>query len=162
MIYSFKPIVTSKSKAIILGSMPGVTSLDEVEYYAYNRNQFWRIINCLFGDNELQSYEEKIKVISENELALWDTIKSCNRKNSADSNITDITPNNFRWLFKSYPKIKYIFFNGAKAEQVFRRYVKKELYKDKILTRLPSTSPANTQKFSHKLNKWKHIKEIIN
>lgn len=161
MIYSFAPIVTDNSRAIILGSMPGATSLNEVEYYAYGRNQFWRIIEDLFEYDELVDYTKKVKAIKENGLALWDTIKSCKRKNSADSNIIEVTPNNFRWLFITYPKIKYIFFNGTKAEQVFRRYVDKKLYNKKILTRLPSTSPANTQKYSYKLKKWQIVRETL-
>ena len=141
--------------------MPGVTSLNEVEYYAYSRNQFWRIIKDIFNYKKLDNYTKRVKAIKENDLALWDTIKSCKRKNSADSNIIEVNPNNFRWLFNTYPKIRHIFFNGAKAEQVFRRYVDKELYKKRTLTRLPSTSPANTQKYRDKLKKWQIIKEIV-
>ena len=161
MIYSFAPIVSKDSKAIILGSMPGVTSLNEREYYAYTRNQFWDIIKDLFNISVYNDYNHKLSSIIDNNLALWDTIKSCERVNSSDSNITNVTANNFVWLFKTYQKIEYIFFNGAKAEKVFRRNVDKKLYKYKSLFRLPSTSPANTQKVTYKLKKWSIVKEVL-
>jgi TDG/mug DNA glycosylase family protein len=161
VIYSFAPIVSKKSKVLILGSMPGVTSLNEREYYAYSRNQFWYIMKTLFNIESYNSYNHKINSILENKMALWDTIKSCKRVNSSDSNITDEVANNFKWLFMTYTEIEYIFFNGTKAEKVFRRYINKELYNTKHLIRLPSTSPANTQKISYKLKKWKLIKGVL-
>ena len=55
VVYSFPPIVSQKSKVLILGTMPGAASLRARQYYADPRNAFcesWascsvRVRNCL-------------------------------------------------------------------------------------------------------------------
>jgi hypothetical protein len=48
-VESFPPIVSEKSKILILGSMPGEAALKAGQYYAHPRNAFWRIMGELFG-----------------------------------------------------------------------------------------------------------------
>ena len=45
---SFEPIINSESKILILGTMPGIASLKEHQYYAYKWNAFWPIMFKLF------------------------------------------------------------------------------------------------------------------
>jgi len=40
MEYSFAPLISTSSKILILGSLPGVKSLRENEYYAHPQNRF--------------------------------------------------------------------------------------------------------------------------
>ena len=40
-VHSFPPIVSERSKLIILGSMPGELSLKAGQYYGHPRNAFW-------------------------------------------------------------------------------------------------------------------------
>ena len=49
MLYSFPPLINSKTRVLVVGSMPGAASLKAQEYYAYKYNQFWRIIFDLFA-----------------------------------------------------------------------------------------------------------------
>jgi hypoxanthine-DNA glycosylase len=48
-ISSFSPIIDEESKILVLGSVPGVKSLEKQEYYAHPQNAFWRIIFELFN-----------------------------------------------------------------------------------------------------------------
>ena len=43
----FPPSIDKKCHTLILGSMPGVTSLQQQQYYAHPQNRFWRIIRAL-------------------------------------------------------------------------------------------------------------------
>ena len=44
MIHSFPPFANSQTEILILGTMPGSASLEKQEYYAHQRNHFWKII----------------------------------------------------------------------------------------------------------------------
>jgi TDG/mug DNA glycosylase family protein len=72
-----------------------------------------------------------------------------------------MVPNDFRGFLRAHPSIHAIFFNGAKAEKIYNRYVQPTLPDDlrAIRTiRLPSTSPANAAiPFEVKLCQWKVI-----
>ena len=99
---SFKPSIDNNSKVLILGSMPGVKSLEEQQYYAHPQNRFWKVMGsiCNSPDFPNLAYSEKLQILLNNNIALWDTIKSCNRIGSLDSDIQNETPNDIRKLLK--------------------------------------------------------------
>lgn len=91
------------------------------------------------------------------------SIATTERKGSLDSAILagSETPNDFRGFFEQHCAIRSVFFNGAKAEKLFRRLVLPTLPQrgaNLELKRLPSTSPANTR-FTRdgKLQEWAAI-----
>ena len=143
---SFEPKINKNSKILILGSMPGVKSLEEVQYYAHPQNRFWKVMGELCNDKKLceKSYEKRISTILKNSFALWDTIKFCERKGSLDSDILNEIPNNIENLLKKYPNIKVICLNGNKSYSAFKKYFP-DLLEKYICIKLPSTSPANAK-----------------
>jgi TDG/mug DNA glycosylase family protein len=158
MISSFEPIIDKECKIMILGTMPGVKSLEKQEYYGHERNAFWKIIYSLFRNELTNDYSHKKSFLLQHNIALWDVLNACYREGSSDSNIKNPIPNDFNNLFKHYPNIKAIYFNGEPAEKLFKRFVSKTLGDINILSyRLPSTSPANTIKFERKLEQWEKI-----
>lgn len=157
-INSFAPIINKDCTTLILGSMPGIESLRKNEYYGYKNNTFWRIMFRLFDEEYSDNYTVKKQLLLENNIALWDVIKSCERDGSLDSNIIRDKPNDFEGLYREYPNIKHIFFNGTKA---YKTYISKIRLDDKRkFTKLPSTSPAHAMKFEKKLNDWRIIKDF--
>jgi len=158
MISSFRPIVDKECKILILGTMPGVKSLEKQEYYGHERNAFWKIIYSLFKQELTSDYSHKKTFLLHHNIALWDVLKACYREGSSDSNIKDPIPNDFKIFFNQYPNIKAIYFNGEPAEKLFKRFVSKTLGDINIpFYRLPSTSPANAIKFEQKLDQWQLI-----
>jgi hypoxanthine-DNA glycosylase len=162
--FCFLPFVPSKSQTLILGSMPGVRSLEEQRYYAHPQNQFWKIMGALF-DMPVGTYAQRLTLIKKNKLSLWDVFSSCERRGSLDSNIDPdtIEVNDFEGLLNQYPHITRIFFNGATAEKEFARRVIPRLPHDVAarlrMKRLPSTSPAHAgMKVENKLKEWSAIK----
>lgn len=158
-INSLAPIINKNSKVLILGSIPGKQLLDKQEYYGNNRNAFWKIIYTLYHAELEEDYDKKIEFIQSKNIALWDVIENCNREGSLDSNIKNENPNDFKPLFKQYPNLRYVFFNGGKAEDVFKKRVGFDLTEDIKYEKLTSTSPANTIKFERKLELWGVIKK---
>ena len=90
------------------------------------------------------SYELKLKTLLKNNIALWDTIKTCKRDGSLDSNIQNESPNDIKGLLKKYPNIKTICLNGNKSYSAFKKYFPNLLEKYNCL-QVPSTSPANAR-----------------
>lgn len=41
--FSFPPAVAEGARVLILGSLPGEVSLARGQYYAFQRNAFWKI-----------------------------------------------------------------------------------------------------------------------
>lgn len=139
MIHSFNAIVDERSKVLILGSIPSITSLEKVEYYGYKHNRFWKIIQAYF-DEVLDTYEDKLVCIQKHGIALWDVIQHCDRKGSLDSAITSVVVNDVESLIKHYPNIQCIICNGKKSKQLYDAYFKQL---NITIVGLPSTSNAN-------------------
>jgi len=153
MISSFPPIVNSSTKTLILGTMPGAASLDKQEYYAHKQNHFWRIIHTIFNALPVSEiFEEKVNVLLQNNIGLWDVLESCQRKGSLDTNIKNQKENDFKALFAEFPAIKTLIFNGKESHRYF---MKKFGQLDGITYHvMPSTSPANTMSLANKLKSW--------
>lgn len=156
---SFLPNIDEKSEILILGSMPGVKSLDEQQYYAHPQNRFWKLMGKFCNTDNLSDldYKDKLQILLNNKIALWDVIQSCNRDGSLDSNIQNEVPNNIPELLKQYPSIKVICLNGNKSYSSFKKYFP-ELLKQYKCYKLPSTSPANAKFSLEKLyTEWKNF-----
>lgn len=162
-LQSFKPFVHASSRVLILGSMPGPEALRKREYYGYDHNAFWKIMRDLFSDGACYkeiSYKEKLKLLQENRIAVWDVIASCTRIGASDSSIREVKPNNIARLVQKYKSIETIFLNGKTAEKLYIKY-----FKDKIHVpaySLPSTSPAHaSMSYAKKLETWAVIKKFV-
>jgi len=157
----FAPIEDTKATVLILGSMPGKSSLRADQYYAHPQNLFWHLMGKLIGAYPALPYEERVRVLQSAGIALWDVLKSCTRVTSLDADIEhgSLIANDFTSFFSAHPRIVHVYFNGAKAEDCYRRLVYPILKKAAITyTRLPSTSPANASiPYAHKLITWETI-----
>ena len=93
-------------------------------------------------------------------IALWDVLLSCEREGSLDSAIDEATirANDFASFYRAHPRIAQVFFNGAKAEACYRKYVLPALAHapaPPVHHRLPSTSPANaSMSRAHRQRVW--------
>jgi len=157
-IYSFPPIARPDAQVLVLGSMPGKASLAAHQYYAHPRNLFWNIMGELVGAGPDVPYAQRAQILQDQHIALWDVLQSCTRESSLDSDIKCEVANDFPAFFLAHPQITHVFFNGGKAESMFRKHVK--IYPEGLIfTRLPSTSPAHASlSFEKKLVAWSQVK----
>ncbi|CAA7387422.1 DNA-deoxyinosine glycosylase [Chryseobacterium fistulae] len=154
-ISSFPPIIDDHSRILILGSIPGIKSLEKQEYYAHPQNKFWKIIFELFGEELTMDYTEKINMLKKKQIALWDVIDSCERKGSLDSEIRNEEANQIIELLEKYPNVKTIFCNGGKSYKNLQKIIGNNFKTPFYL--LPSTSPLHTISFERKFESWKLI-----
>lgn len=157
---AFNPIVSKDSCILLLGTMPSEESLRIQEYYGHKSNQFWKIIFTLFEKSISTNYKEKIALLLEYRIALWDVLAGCEGIGSADSNIKNEKPNNFKIFFDDYPLINHIFFTSKKAEEFYKKYIGFD--ENKTYITLPSPSPANAAiSLSQKVEKWQILLDTI-
>jgi len=158
------PIVDSATKVLIVGSMPGRQSLEKQQYYGNPRNHFWPIIGELLEIAIPNEYTERIALLKNNAIGLWDTIATCEREGSLDAAIRNEKPNDFQTLFEQYPNIQLVLFNGAKALEVFKKHIGLELLDGRAYKKMPSTSPIpgkNIKTFTEKLEDWRIIQSYL-
>jgi TDG/mug DNA glycosylase family protein len=161
LIKSFEPIFDSKSSVLILGTMASPASLKSGFYYGHPQNAFWRILSDITKDSVAITVEEKKTFLLRNGIALWDTLKSCERIGALDSDIRAPQPNDIAQLTQQCPTLKAVLLNGGVAFNFYKRYhaphIKLPFYK------LPSTSPANAKGgYEKKMSIWKTaFKNII-
>jgi hypoxanthine-DNA glycosylase len=140
----------------VLGSLPGVASIEAGQYYAHPRNAFWPIMAELVG--AAGDYEDRCDVLMTHGIAVWDVLAESVRPGSLDSAIRMQTAivNDFDALFARQPALELICLNGRKAGDVFSRRV---VPPDEVrVAVLPSTSPANAaMRFDEKLARWRGI-----
>jgi hypoxanthine-DNA glycosylase len=160
----FPPVADSNARTLVLGSFPGQRSLQAGEYYAHPQNAFWKLIEQLYGVASPQPYSGRVKILTDHRIALWDVLSAAERPGSLDSSIVHATAraNDFNAFFRSHPQIRQVYFNGRKAEALFRRFVSPTLEDVRQELRyecLPSTSPAHAgMTFARKLEHWSRIR----
>ncbi|MEJ5102586.1 DNA-deoxyinosine glycosylase [Chryseobacterium sp. MYb328] len=158
-ISSFPPLIDDQSEILILGSIPGVKSLEMQQYYAHPQNKFWKIILELLNEEFTGDYSKRIEILKKHHIGLWDVIDSCERKGSLDSEIKNEEANQIAELLEGYPNVKAIFCNGGKSYKNLQKLLGKN-YKLPILL-MPSTSPLHTISFEKKFEEWKKVLELL-
>ena len=155
VLYGLPPIIDASARTLILGNIPSVISLAAQQYYANPRNAFWPLTGEIFGFAADDPYNARTASLRDRGIALWDVLRSCRRVGSLDSAVEadSMVANDFGALFGEHPNITEVFFNGAAAEKNFRRLVSTD--HPLRYRRLPSTSPANTVQYMHKLAAWR-------
>lgn len=154
----FEPVWNAESKVLILGTFPSVKSRQNNFYYGHPKNRFWKVIAHLMDSPIPETIEQKKELLLCKHIAIWDVIASCSIEGSSDSSIRDVVPNDLTQIL-SEGNIKNIYANGAKAYELYMKYMYKSTKIDII--KLPSTSPANAVYTMDKLVKaWHVITEV--
>ena len=138
LTHPFQPIVFKNSETLILGSFPSIDSFDKSFYYAHPRNQFWKILSVL-SNYPINNRDQKIWLLKETKLALWDMVESCQRENSLDSSLEEIEVNDIAQFLEEHPTIKKVAFTGRLAEKLFKMHFD---YLEMETVYLPSPSSA--------------------
>ncbi|MCV7030588.1 DNA-deoxyinosine glycosylase [Mycobacterium sherrisii] len=159
LLHGLPPVVDDRARVLILGSFPSAQSLVAGQYYANPRNAFWHIAGELLGFDPAAPYDHRLTALQARGIALWDVLRSCRRVGSADSAIDpkSLAVNDFADFYAGHPGIVRVYFNGAKAEVVYRR--RAHAPPRLGYQRLPSTSPAHATRPGVKLAAWRAILE---
>ena len=160
MLTGLAPLVSKQTRLLILGSFPGVVSLQTQQYYGHPQNHFWPILGAIYGSRPqytgASSYENRSKWLWSKGLGVWDVYASCTREGSLDSRIRDAVVNDFSSLLTRCPELQAIAHNGGESFKHARHTQTFGL----PVYKLPSTSPANASwSFERKLTAWRDVFE---
>ncbi|VFR23478.1 G:T/U mismatch-specific uracil/thymine DNA-glycosylase [plant metagenome] len=147
LVQGFPPAASGQARILILGSMPGVASLNAGQYYAHPRNAFWFIMADLLGLDAAAPYAQRVAQANARGVALWDVVHRCVRPGSLDARIArdSVEPNDFAGFYARHPGLRVIGFNGGAAATLYQRHVAARVQAPAgaRLCVLPSTSPAH-------------------
>jgi hypoxanthine-DNA glycosylase len=149
------PVLSAQTRLVVLGSFPGVASLQAGEYYAHPRNQFWPLLSALWGlDLRALPYARRLEELRGRGLGLWDVYAACRRAGSLDSAIRDARLNDLAALRAQAPGLCAVAHNGGESARAMRVTAALGV----PLHRLPSSSPANAScSFERKLEAWGEV-----
>ena len=140
--HTLGPVYNKNSKILILGSFPSVKSHELNFYYGHPQNRFWKLMSKIYNEEIGDEIDLKKQFLLKNNIALWDSLKSCEIKGSSDASITNVEINNIEELIKK-SNISKIIFNGKAAYNLFVKNADMTKYSNLEIRILPSTSPAN-------------------
>jgi hypoxanthine-DNA glycosylase len=159
MLQGLPPLLGPNTRVLILGSFPGVRSLELQQYYAHPQNQLWRLVfSALSVPSPIEyrgsSYEIRSALLLKLGVGLWDVYAACEREGSLDSAIQHAQPNDLASLRKRCPQLQAIAHNGAESY----KHAKHTMQLGLPVYKLPSSSPANASwSFERKLQVWRSV-----
>lgn len=155
LLAGFPPVLDDATRILILGSFPGEASLAAQQYYAHPRNQFWRLLSAVLGEDLVAlPYEQRLSRLLAHHIGLWDVLAACAREGSLDTAIRQARANDFARLRQLCPHLLRVCFNGKASGRFESQFA--EAGFDTLV--LPSSSPANAQlSFEQKLALWSNI-----
>lgn len=164
------PLVDAQTRVLVLGSFPGVASLQAQQYYGHPRNHFWPImvgvLNGFLGSTACSdlvcSYQKCLSTVPvgyaqrcgwllAHGVGLWDVYASCERQGSLDTAIRQPQVNDFAHILALCPRLQLMAHNGGESFKHARHTQALGV----PVVKLPSTSPANASwSFERKLAAW--------
>ena len=140
--HEIQPVFDSRSRVLLLGTMPSPASREQGFYYGHPQNRFWRVLAAIFDEPAPRTIEEKRDMLLRHHVALWDVLASCEIEGASDASIRDAQPNDLARIFDAVD-IRAVFATGTKAGELYRKLIEPTL--GMPCTTLPSTSPANAK-----------------
>ena len=156
----FNAWVGRDPKVLVLGTLPGDTSIKEREFYEDPRNSFWKLMYEILPLNQDESFASRKEFITSRRIALWDCLASAIRDGSKDSKIVKGTEkgNDIQGFLNEYPTIQTIVLNGKRdTVKYFHRFC--NVTKPIRVIALPSTASMTTYK--SKVEAWSVVKELL-
>ena len=156
MLQGLPPLIDARTRCVILGSFPGVASLQAQQYYGHPQNHFWKILGPLLGHADIVSatYAARCDWLLSQGIGLWDVYAACEREGSLDANIRHAVPNDFSTLRIRCPQLQVIAHNGGESF----RHAKVTRSLGLPVYRLPSSSPANASwSLARKTAAWAEV-----
>ena len=142
VFHTIPPVFSEHSEILILGTMPSPKSREAAFYYAHPQNRFWPALALVYGAEPPKTTGQKVALLLEHNLALWDVLKSCEITGASDASIRNPVANDISALLKQAP-VRRVLCTGSTSARLYRTLV--EPLTHLPCTVLPSPSAANAR-----------------
>lgn len=142
VFHTIPPIVSPESEILILGTMPSPKSREAAFYYAHPQNRFWPALSLALEEPQPQTREEKVALILNHRLALWDVLSSCEITGASDASIQNPVPNDIPSLIAN-TRITRVLCTGGTSAKLYSKLVYSKTHIP--CETLPSPSAANAR-----------------
>ena len=157
--HPFGAVISHEARVLILGSVPSCKSVEKGFYYMHPQNRFWKVMSALLDEPLVEAdISARAEILSKRGVALYDSVEECDIEGSSDSQITNVVPADLPALIGK-AQIRRIFLNGNASYMYAAKYYPALVG---MMTRLPSTSPANASYSLERLiEEWRVILEYL-
>lgn len=161
------PRIPTAMRLLILGSMPGVQSLQAQHYYAHPRNAFWPVLCSVLNAADPIDFDQRYQLLDRAGIGLWDVVGSCRRPGSLDQRIDreSVVYNDIVGLAAAHPQLVAIATNGQFAAKHFARAHWPTVQRQQPALQwaaLPSTSPAHAgMSVATKQQNWATLRRYL-
>jgi hypoxanthine-DNA glycosylase len=153
------PVARPDARLFILGSLPGDASLASRQYYGHPRNQFWRLLSRVIGEDlQALDYRARLEQLMEHRIGLWDVVAEAERPGSLDQSMKRVGHNPLADYFADFTRLEAVAFNGSTAAAIGRKLLAGTELR---LIDLPSSSPANTRPLVEKAMAWRVLTDFV-
>lgn len=151
-LYGLPARIGKSSVVLILGTLPGQSSLSLKKYYADPSNCFWNLLFLACGEKIEQSETAKETLLSKYHIAPWDILESAVRDTSSDRDLISERPNDLPLCLAEYTNIKLLIFHSKDAYKYFKRF-----FKNSAVPYICVSSPSsqNRKSTEEKVIEWR-------
>lgn len=158
---AFEPVADTRTRLLVLGSLPGRKSLEARRYYAHPTNQFWRLMSPVAGVDLVRlDYPDRLAALLAAGIGLWDVIGSAERSGSLDMAIRNASIRDLRARIAAMPGVRALAFNGGTALKHGLRQLGEQ--PGVAVIGLPSSSAAYTIGLAAKQPVWTQLRDYLN
>nr|WP_327796073.1 DNA-deoxyinosine glycosylase [Tetragenococcus halophilus] len=147
------PVFNKNTEILILGSAPSVQSLEKQQYYGNQANRFWQIIFTALQIPDPKTYHQRLQVLLDHHIGLWDVYQSFERQGSMDHHFSDYKSNDFSQLLET-ASIKTVIANGKTA---YQEIIDQQLFVEQNIYYCLSTSGANNSRADKRQKEWQQV-----
>ncbi len=101
LVHPLRPVFDKRSRILILGTFPSVKSRETGFYYGNPHNRFFPVLAALFGRPVPEGTENRRCFLLENRIAVFDVLRSCEIRGSADASIKAPEPNDLTEILQT-------------------------------------------------------------
>jgi len=152
--HPFEPIIFSDSQTLILGFFPTAKDISNGFYHTAKNDKFWQLLS-LVSNYPINNNDQKIWLLKESKLALWDILSHKQTTKSNNFTIEDELVNDISSILEHHPTISTVALMTKRVEAIYNHYFE-HLQLEQILlsSSLSNQTATSPQK---QLNSFKRL-----